>query len=43
MSAQLKRSLVAGVIALAVLLIAHWFDAGVLALPARMTPVRYWT
>jgi len=31
MSAQLKRSLVAGVIALAVLLIAHWFDAGVLA------------
>jgi hypothetical protein len=31
MSAQLRRPLVAGLIALAVLLIAQWFDAGVLA------------
>jgi hypothetical protein len=30
MSAQLKRSLVAALIAAAVLLVAHWFDAGVL-------------
>ena len=30
MSAQLKRSLVAALMAPAVLLVAHWFDAGVL-------------
>jgi hypothetical protein len=30
MSAQLKRSFVAALMAPAVLLVAHWFDAGVL-------------
>ena len=41
MSAQLKRSLVAALMAPAVLLVAHWFDAGVLVDALRQAGYTY--
>ncbi len=41
MSAQLKRSLVAALMAPAVLLVAHWFDAGVLVDAQRQAGYTY--